>query len=135
MLYLSICIALILIAQVSAFSAFPTVARKQVSSLNMLFGKPLGGKPKAPSASSSKPGSISVKSATSAAKKSTEKGKDMTWGGRYSSTPPTAFQNTKYLCAIDRTRLQSYLLMRAPTFLPLHGDLARRNRYILDFCD
>ena len=87
MLFLTI-IALIFIAQVSAFSAFPSIARKQVSSLNMLFnfGKP---KPKAPAAApvapapKSKPGSISVKSATAAVAKKTEKGKDMTWGGRY----------------------------------------------------
>ena len=82
MLFFTFCIALIFIAQVSAFSAFPSIARKQ-SSLNMAFGNFFGKpKPKAPAASTSKPGSISVKSATAAAKK-TEKGKDMTWGGRY----------------------------------------------------
>ena len=75
MQYLTICIALILIAQITAFS-FPTTGRKHVSSLNMLFG--FGKK-----ASSSTPAAKSGSSKSSApAKKSTEKGKDMTWGGR-----------------------------------------------------
>ena len=83
------CIALILIvSQVSAFSASRTFGKKQVSSIRMAFDWGNFFLPKSKKTSTSTPvvknTAVPSKASTSSAKKATVKkdAKDMTWGGR-----------------------------------------------------
>lgn len=83
------CIALILIvSQVSAFSAARTFGKNQVSSIRMAFDWGNFFLPKSKKTSTSTPvvknTAVPSKASTSSAKKATVKkgAKDMTWGGR-----------------------------------------------------
>jgi hypothetical protein len=83
------CIALILIvSQVSAFSAARTFGKNQVSSIRMAFDWGNFFLPKSKKTSTSTPvvknTAVPSKASTSTAKKATVKkgAKDMTWGGR-----------------------------------------------------
>lgn len=84
MLSLLFCISLLLIAQVSAFSAFKTFARRQVLSMEVDWTAIYKLQPNWSTKSAAPSKAVAKNNAAPPAKKATgKKGeKDMTWGGR-----------------------------------------------------